>query len=399
MKILFLTPQLPYPPHQGNTIRTFNLMVNLVPRHQIHLLSFVGTPQELGQAGPLRKLCRSIETVTIPPRSSLKRALSVFLSSQPDMAGRLSSGEFASALREWVRREKFDVVQVEGIEMAHYVGGLFEKEATARPLLVYDAHNAEYVLQRRAFETDRSDPRRWMGALYSLIQWRKLQRYEGRTLRSFDRVVAVSSADRCTLERLVPGLEIEVVPNGVDTCLFQPMASREGEELVFTGKMDFRPNVDAVLWFCQKVLPLLRERLPQLRFYIVGQSPHRRVLSLRRDPRVIVTGRVEDDRPFMAQARLYVAPLRVGGGTRLKILRAMAMGKAIVATSLACEGIELSGGEVVLADTPEAFAEAILELWEDPVRRRKLGERGRALVETRYDWRSLVPSLEEVYAR
>jgi len=374
-------------------------MVNLAPRHQLHLLSFAETPQELSQAGPLGKLCQSIETVEIPSRSPLKRALSLLLSPQPDMALRLDSKKFKRTLRERVRREDFDVVQVEGIEMAHYIERLFHREGTARPLLVYDAHNAEYVLQRRAFETDLADPRRWVGALYSLIQWQKLQRYEARVLRSFDRVVAVSPADRYALERLVPGLEIEVVPNGVDTDLFQPMASREGETLVFTGKMDFRPNVDAVVWFCEKVLPLLRKRLPQLRFYIVGQSPHRRVLSLAKDPQIVVTGRVEDDRPFMAQARLYVAPLRVGGGTRLKILRAMAMGKAIVATSLACEGIELSGGEVLLADTPQAFAEAILELWDDPARRQKLGQRGRALMEARYDWRSIVPKLEEVYAQ
>jgi glycosyltransferase involved in cell wall biosynthesis len=252
-----------------------------------------------------------------------------------------------------------------------------------------------------------------MGALYSLIQWKKLSRYEAMICRLADRVVAVSEADKRALQRLVPGLEVTVVPNGVDTEFYNdqfPMTNDQvrighwdlvigHSSLVFTGKMDFRPNVDAVVWFCQEVLPLVRRRIPDVRFYIVGQSPHRRVLRLADDPVVTVTGYVDDVRPYIASACVYVVPLRMGGGTRLKVLEAMAMGKAIVSTSLGCEGFEglVSGRELFIADAPEEFAQRVVELLDDTSRRERLGWAARRFVEERYDWRLIVPRLEQVY--
>jgi glycosyltransferase involved in cell wall biosynthesis len=295
MRILFLTPQLPYPPHQGTTIRNYNIIANLAPRHEIHLLSFVHSQREIDAATPLHQHCRSIEGVLAPRRSPLKRSLSVFLSPLPDMALRLPSEEFQARLAAVLRREPFDVVQIEGIEMARY--GMLEvgnwKLELETPISIFDDHNAEYVLQQRAFETDVRQPRHWVAALYSLIQWKKLRRYEAMICRLADGVVAVSEADRAALQRLVPGLEITVVPNGVDTEFYNDQ-SKPGRwdldighcSLVFTGKMDFRPNVDAVLWFCQEVLPLIQRKMADARFYVVGQSPHRRVLRLADHPAV-----------------------------------------------------------------------------------------------------------------
>jgi glycosyltransferase involved in cell wall biosynthesis len=266
-------------------------------------------------------------------------------------------------------------------------------------LAVFDDHNAEVVLQQRAFETDARQPRRWVGALYSLIQWKKLRRYEARVCRAFDRVVAVSPADAQALQRLVPGLEVSVVLNGVDTELYraQPLEPAP-EALVFTGKMDFRPNVDAVLWFCQEILPRIWRERASVHFTIVGRDPHPRVQALARDPRIRVTGYVEDVRPYIAGAAVYVVPLRMGGGTRLKVLEAMAMGQAIVSTTLGCEGIALTPGrEAVLADTAQEFARRVVELLGDEERRRSLGRWARRLVEAHYDWRVIVPRLEQVY--
>lgn len=426
MRILFLTPQLPYPPHQGTTLRNYNLIANLASRHEIHLLSFVHSLDEIDRVTPLHQHCRNIIPVLAPRRSPWKRFLSLFLSPLPDMALRLPSAEFRAELRSCLEREPFDVVQIEGIEMARHwmleVGnwkldcgtGLPTSNVRRQtsniqyPISIFDDHNAEYVLQQRAFETDIRQPRRWIAALYSLIQWKKLSRYEARVCRLADRVVAVSEADKQALQRLVPGLEVTVIPNGVDTEFYSDQFLMTKSQLVidhcslvFTGKMDFRPNVDAVVWFCQEVLPLIRTQMPDVHFYIVGRSPHPRVLRLAEDPAVTVTGRVDDVRPYIAGASVYVVPLRIGGGTRLKVLEAMAMGKPIVSTSLGCEGFEglVSGRELLLANTPEAFARQVIELLDDASQRERLGQAARRFVEERYDWRLIVPRLEQIYEK
>ncbi|MBI3287335.1 MAG: glycosyltransferase, partial [Chloroflexi bacterium] len=174
-------------------------------------------------------------------------------------------------------------------------------------------------------------------------------------------------------------------------------AQRDGS-LVFTGKMDFRPNVDGVLWFFERVWPRVREQLPEARFVVVGRNPSPRLRALRVDPRAVVTGTVPDVRPYLRQAQLYVVPLRMGGGTRLKVLEAMAMGKPIVSTSLGCEGIDLiPGRELIVADRAEDFSQWVIDLWQDEWRRRELARRARQLVEERYDWRGIAPRLEAAY--
>jgi glycosyltransferase involved in cell wall biosynthesis len=320
------------------------------------------------------------------------------------MALRLPSPDFRALLAEWLAATAYDVVQVEGIEMAQY--GL-AVPFRRRPLVVFDDHNAEYVLQQRAFETDVCLPARWVGAAYSLIQWQKLRRYEARVCRAAHRVVAVSMADADALRRLAPGLEVTVVPNGVDLEYYSPgvqpstaglTSLASSPYLVFTGKMDFRPNVDAAVWLCGHVLPRIWQTAPEVKLALVGRDPSPAVQALAADERVVVTGYVADVRPYIGGAAAYVVPLRVGGGTRLKVLEAMAMGQAIVSTRLGCEGIDATDGrELVLADTVEDFGRQVLALLEDLPRRRALGIAARRLVEERYDWRIIVPGLEEVY--
>ncbi|MGQ9626893.1 MAG: glycosyltransferase [Anaerolineae bacterium] len=404
-KILLLTPQLPYPPHQGTTIRNYNLVADLAEHHEIHLLSFADFRGELEENHPLRRYCKSVELVPAPERTMFQRFMATFFSTLPDMALRLSSPEFYARLAAVLMREKFDIIQIEGIEMARYGLWLRSPEGRKllgrRTLLVFDDHNAEYVLQQRAFETDARRPRRWAGALYSLVQWRKLRRYEREICRQADRVVAVSEADRVALLRLVPDIEVAVIPNGVDLEYYHPgflSPISVSNSLVFTGKMDFRPNVDAMLWFCEEVLPRVRAEVPDVHFYIVGQKPHSHLRHLLSDPAVTITGYVDDVRPYIARASIYVVPLRIGGGTRLKVLEAMAMGKAIVSTRLGCEGFEITDGrEALLADSPEDFARRVVELLADPARREELGWAAHRFAEERYDWRAIVPRFEQVY--
>ena len=394
-RILLLTPQIPYPPQQGTTIRNYNLIRQLAKTHEIHLLSLDEEPGRLASCGPLIELCRTAAAFPIAPRSMGKRLRATLLSPLPDMALRLRSDELEDGLATRLSGQDFDVIQAEGIEMASHILSL----PRGKPTIVFDDHNAEYVLQKRAFETDALLPSRWPAALYSLIQWRKLGNYERRVCRHADRVVVCSQADRLALERLVPELPVSVIPNGVDIDYYQPEDVEIPNRLVFTGKMDFRPNVDAVLWLYDEVIPRLRELVPGIHLCVAGKNPHPRLSPLRRDLEVTLTGQVPDIRPYISQAALYVVPLRIGGGTRLKVLEAMAMGKAVLSTSLGCEGLDVTPGrDIILADTPEDFALKAAALLNDPPTRKVMGRRARKLVEERYDWRTIIPRFDAVYA-
>jgi sugar transferase (PEP-CTERM/EpsH1 system associated) len=404
-RILILTPQLPYPPQaltgfsQGTTIRNFNLIAGLCRRHTVDLLTF-HAPSDVGGPELLSPYCEQVVTAPPPARALRRRALDTLLRKAPDMALRLETPDLHERLAALLRAGRYDILQIEGIEMAPYALAL---EPVARPRLIFDDHNAEYVLQKRAFTTDVRRPRRWVGAAYSLIQWRKLMGYERRICAAADGVVAVSEVDREALQQLAPGLEVTVVPNGVDLDFYQPGVTPPEpglgpHSLVFTGKMDFRPNVDAVLWFVEEVLPLITSVLPDARFYAVGQSPHPRLAALDGHPSVVVTGRVPDTRPYIAGAGVYAIPLRIGGGTRLKVLEAMAMGQAIVSTRLGCDGFPLEDRrEVRFADAPDAFAAAVIALLQDRSQAEALGRAARSYVETHYGWDVIVPRLEALY--
>ncbi len=403
-RILFLTPQLPYPPQQGTAIRNYNLMAQVAKRHEVHLLSFAIETQAAADLGPLQDWCRSVHTVPAPQRSGWSRLWTVLTSPYPDLYHRLSSPSFHHSLAAVLDQVRPQVVQIEGLEMAQFGLRAQHMVKGPQPLWVFDAHNAEYVLQQRVFETDVRRPRRWLGALYSWLQWHKLRGYEARVCQRADRVLACSAADASALARLVPGLRAVVVPNGVDTSHYEPggvvPAPLGDQALVFTGKMDFRPNVDAVLWFCAQVWPLVRQALPQARFYIVGRDPHPRLGPLANVPGVTLTGFVDDIRPYIAAAAVYVVPLLTGGGTRLKVLEAMAMGQALVSTTLGCEGIDAQPGrDLLLADGAGEFASQVVALLNDTPRREALGRAARAFVERCFDWPIVAAPLERVYER
>jgi sugar transferase (PEP-CTERM/EpsH1 system associated) len=412
-RILILTPQLPIPPQaltglsQGTTIRNFNLIAGLAQRHDIDLLTFSVSEVDAGPA-LLRPYCRRVITEPAPQRGLARRARDTLLNPLPDMALRLDSPAMHGRMAALLQENRYDVVQVEGIEMAPYAlrpgrRAARGHETAAPPRLVFDDHNAEYLLQKRNCLTDLRQPRRWVAAAYSLVQWQKLTAYERRICRAADRVVAVSEADRQALQRILPGLAITVIPNGVDLAFYRrdavpPLSQLGPHALVFTGKMDYRPNIDAVLWFADAVLPLILAQIPDARFYVVGQQPHARLARLAANPAITLTGRVPDTRPYIAAAGVYVVPLRIGGGTRLKVLEAMAMSQAIVSTRLGCDGFDFRDGrEVSFADEPAAFAAAVIGLLRDRARAAALGQAARAYVEAHYGWRAIVPQLEALY--
>ncbi|MFH1085394.1 MAG: glycosyltransferase family 4 protein [Chloroflexota bacterium] len=404
-RILFLTPQVPYPPEQGTAIRNYNLIAQVATRHQAGLLTFgPDTGAEAASLGPLNALCAPLRVVPVPARSTGARLRTLLTSGQPDMAERLASPAFAGALRETLSAQPWDILQVEGIEMAPY--GLLAQAwlGERAPAVVFDDHNAEYVLQQRAFATDLARPRRWPMAAYSWAQWRRLRRFERQVCQRAQGVACVSEADARALRRLCPGLAPLVVTNGVDTARYHPALADSlplrHPSVVFTGKMDFRPNIDAMLWFHAAVWPLVRAGAPGAQLYVVGKSPHARLAPLAEDASVTLTGYVEDILPYFGGADVYVVPLRVGGGTRLKVLEALAAGRAIVTTALGAEGIALRPGEhALVADSPADFGRAILALLADPAQRARLGAAARRLAVDEYDWRAIAPLLEPLYAR
>jgi glycosyltransferase involved in cell wall biosynthesis len=397
---------MPYPPQQGAAIRNWHLIAGLAARdHDVDLLTFGSGEEEVPE--PLSDACRRVAVVPLPRRQLRDRMRTLALTRLPDMARRLWSPAFAQRLSAMLAEERYDWVQVEGIEMAPYAHEILTTGARAeRPRWLFDEHNAEYLLQQRAFQADLTASGRLPIAGYSLVQWQRLRRYELAACRAADAVVTVSDADRAALLSLDPGLPVTVVPNGVDLDEWDlRVAGRDrdadrlnavGPLVVFDGTMDFRPNVDAVIWFVREIWPLIRRDVPLAQFAIVGRNPTARVRALEGERGVVVTGAVPDTRPWVATAAVYVVPIRVGGGVRLKVLQALAMQRPLVSTRLGCEGITVTDDvDVLLADDAATFAWAVTHLLRQPERARELGRAARRLAAL-YSWDRIVPQLEAV---
>jgi glycosyltransferase involved in cell wall biosynthesis len=292
---------------------------------------------------------------------------------------------FQEALDEMAARSRYDVVHVESCYMAHYS---FPPGAA----VVLDEQNIEYEIQRRTASTAASLPRR----VYNYIDSLKLQREEERSWHSVDACAVTSPRDEAAVRRAHPRTVTAVVPNAVDLDFFTPTGRPEPRTLVFFGTISYFPNTDGLLFFLDEVMPLVRRRHPGLKLVVVGASPPD-AIQRRAAPDVVLTGMVDDVRPYLARASAVIAPLRIGGGTRLKIVEAMAMGKAVVSTSLGAEGLAVTHErDILLADGAAAFADAIDRVLDENLAA-SLGSAGRRLVEEKYDWRHSARRLEELY--
>lgn len=399
MKILIVTPQLPYPPHQGTSLRNYHIIRGLAQNHEVTLLSFVEPEQDTDAETlrPLTSLCHHIERVAAPQRTNFTRLRQLLFSRLPDMAHRLYTPMFDIRLRQLLQQNQFDVVQIEGIELARYMTVVKKHSPDSR--LIFDNHNAETELQRRNLETDRANPKRWLAALYSQIQVGRLARFERWALETADSTTAVSDTDRDHLQKLAPNTPITTIPNCIDVTAY---ADAEDEEaipfdLMFSGKMDYRPNIDAVLWFAEAVWPRIKAKRPQTTWAIVGQKPHERLAHLGEMDGVTLTGWVESIRPYLCGASLFIMPFRIGSGTRLKLIEAMAAGKAIVSTPIGAEGFPITHQqEVWLAETEEEMATAVFTLLDDPQTKTRLGQQARQFAQ-QYDWRVVIPAFEKLY--
>jgi len=399
MKVLLLTPQLPYPPHQGTSLRNFHIIRGLAQACEVSLLSFLepGQSTESEQIGPLAELCERIETVPVPQRTTGKRLQQLLATRRPDMAHRLFSQAFNIRLLQMLQADDYDIVQIEGIELARYLPVI--RQGSPRSKIVFDDHNAETELQRRNFLTDLRQPRRWVAAAYSAEQVRRLRKFERWVCQQADWVTAVSHPDKVHLEKLTGAkTPITVIPNNLDVTQFQlEEANVIPSDIVFSGKMDYRPNVDAVLWFADEVWPIVRKERPSTTFTIVGQKPHARLERLKNEPGITLTGWVDRVEPYLAGANVFVMPFRIGSGTRLKLIEAMAAGKAMVSTAVGAEGFPVEHNrELLLVDEAAGFATAVLHLLTHPDERQRLGQAAQQFAR-QYDWRVVVPRFLEIY--
>lgn len=394
--ILVLTPQIPYPPRQGTALRNWGILKGLTPHHELSLLSFAAPDQPTRRDALEPQLAEALVRFKAhpqPSRSTGERLRDLLSTPDPDLARRLASPAFERTLRDWLTQFRFDWLLVEGLELAPYI--IAARRVAPELRVIFDNHNCEYLLQQRTARTDWRHPRRWLGAAYSEVQWRRLRRYEAEICRRANLVIAVSQDDADALRTIAPGADPLVMPNGLHIDAYANFEARvplSQPAFVFTGTMDFRPNVDGVLWFARQVWPTVRDALPDASFTIVGRHPHARLAPLSEEPSIEITGSVPDTRPYIRAATVYVVPLQVGGGTRLKLLESSAMGRAIVSTTLGAEGFDQADRAMLLADSPDAFADACIDLARHPRAREVWEQRAQAFAR-RYDWNALLPTL------
>jgi glycosyltransferase involved in cell wall biosynthesis len=289
-----------------------------------------------------------------------------------------ASPAMRNRIDQLLRADRYDVVVADFLQPSTNV-----IDAPFFPKVLFQ-HNVESVIRRRQFEAALNP----LLKAYLYWDWLRLKRFEGQAARRFDHCIMVSEQDCATMRELYGVTSTTAIPTGVDVDYFQPLEPEApGHHLVFTGSMDWFPNDDAMQFFVGQVLPLIRHEL-DVTLWIVGRNPGEPVRRLAREhPNVRVTGTVDDVRPFIDRAGVYVVPLRIGGGTRIKIFEAMAMAKAVVSTTIGAEGLPVTNDvNIALEDTPEGFARRVIELLRNPAERRRIGDAARALVVERYTW-------------
>jgi sugar transferase (PEP-CTERM/EpsH1 system associated) len=396
VRILFVTPVLPVPTTGGRT-RAYNLIKQIGPRHEVHVLSFV-QPAEHALVHQIEPYCERLELVPFEGfrplgkwRNRLRGWRRTLLSPRPEYAHTFPVSELRQPLREGLGRRTFDIVLFHHLfvaELAHEFGDV-------GAVLAEDNVESNVAGRMR----DRAaNPVHW---LRDWLNWRKLSAFERHWVRRFSVCVAVSDRDAAMLRQMSPSTEVYVVPNGVDSDSFAPRGDRrEAESMLFFGTLSYSPNADGLIWFCQEILPRIRQSRPEVRLEVVGLNPPSRVTDLGQLPGVQVTGFVPDIRPKLWSATLCVVPLQVGGGTRLKILEALAAGCPVVSTTVGAEGLDLVEGQhLLVADDAEQFAQKTVQLLESEDLRRRLSDAGRSIVARRYDWKRIAGQLESACAR
>lgn len=392
MKILWVKAGGLVPPDTGGKIRSYNILRELAREHSVTFFSFYAAHD--GDLHPDLKDTFD-RVVCVPLRLPAPKSIAEMrdygirlLSSEPYSIKKYCRPEVRHKLHALLRQETYDVILCDFI----FAAGVIPWDWPTPKVLF--THNVEATIWRRHYEVATN-------AIWKAIswrEWRKMEAAERRYLRLAERVLTVSERDRDAFTPFLDPGKLIVIPTGVDVDYFQPMPVEETpNSLVFTGSMDWLPNEDAILYFADAILPLIKQQLPEVSLEVVGRSPSRKLQALpEREKSIRLTGWVEDIRPFVARGSVCIVPLRIGGGTRLKIFEAMAMNKAVISTSVGAEGLPVRAGEnILLANTPNDFAESVISLLRDSNRRKRLASAARAMVLESYSW----PKVAEGFAR
>ena len=399
MKLLWLNSGLLLPLDKGGKLRTWHVMRHLAARHDITYLSFEDAAQTAADRRGMREVCSRLETV---PRADAAKgtwrfyagAAGSVIDQAPYAVAKYRSAAYRARIEHLLAAERYDLVVCDFLPPVVNL-----PSRLPCPSIVF-THNVEAEIWRRHAEQAGNPAAKYLMAQ----QWKRMLRFEADALARFDLVLAVSEADRDTFGRLYPRslrAPVHVVQTGVETEYFTPPSAPPARaHMVFTGSMDWLPNEDGMTYFCREILPKVRQAEPEATLSIIGRAPTPAVRKLAEIPGVEVTGRVDDVRPHIARGAVYVVPLRIGGGTRLKIFEAMAMGKAVVSTTIGAEGLPVTDGEhVLLADDPATFARAVVHLIRDTGHRTRIEAAARALVLARYDWSAVAGELEDALIR
>ncbi|HEX5706406.1 MAG TPA: glycosyltransferase [Pyrinomonadaceae bacterium] len=398
MRILWLKTELLHPVDKGGKIRTYQMLKHLKREHHVTYLTLDDGAADAHAREQAEEYCQ--ELVTVAHRTREKFSAAFYAELATNLASRLPYA-LKKYESEGMRREieeragagRFDVL------VCDFLTPAVNMPARPRCATLLFQHNVEALIWRRHYEVQKNPLKK----AYLYGQWRKMRAYERDACRRFDAVVAVSREDRELMEREYGVKTVSDVPTGVDTEFFRPSGTqqREPHDLVFTGSMDWLPNEDAINFFTERVMPLIKRDVPGVTLTVVGRNPSAALVELsRRDASVRVTGRVEDVRPYMERAAAYVVPIRVGGGTRLKIYEAMAMEKPVVSTTVGAEGLPVAdGAEILLADTPEDFAARVVSVLKDAELANGLGARAASAVRERFGWGKVSEAFAEACER
>lgn len=383
MNLLVVSPYLPHPSWGAGT-RSYYLLKALAHKHTVSLLALTdGLDVEThraalaGMTNMLQVVPRRGDMQTPSRHKRLQQSMNV-LRGRSYLLDLFLLPEMQQELDAILSRDHYDAIYFESVFMAGY-------HLLKNIPVIIDQHNIEYELLQRTCRREKN----WFRKGYNWWESRLIKPFELEQCSRARMVLVTSERERLQLKRLLPRSIIEVVPNGVDTTVFDMDHGQQATpgRIIFTGTMNYYPNVDAVLYFARECWPLIKAQVPGATWQIVGKDPSVEVRALAELPGITVTGAVPDIKRYLADAEVAIAPVLIGSGTRLKILEAMAMRKAVVSTSLGCEGLSVIPGQhIVVADQAQAFAQTVVGLLRDSAQRIALGNAGRALVEAEYSW-------------
>ncbi|MGB2765177.1 MAG: glycosyltransferase [Candidatus Aminicenantaceae bacterium] len=393
MKILFICKEFPHSKVIGGPIIIYNRLKYFSKKNHLVSLAAFSPEEEKKYIPSVKPFCHDLKLVPIPPKqSTFKTTWNFFTAPVPHYFLRVyGSQNMAKTIADMVQKDRYDFVIAEYSVMGQFIHNNPLLPAVRR---IFSVHECYYLARLKAFHHNKFGPEK----LKEAINLKGLKKYEFDMYRNADKVLTLTPQGKEELLEICPELDIAVVPHGVDVEYFS-FSELEGKEksLVFVGNYLHYPNVDAVLYFHKEIWPQLKSRLPEVKFYVVGQAPPPEIQNLSQDKSIIVTGRVDDVRPYLKKCRIFICPVRLGGGFRGKILEAMAIGRPIISTSLGAEGFPAVHREnIIRADTTEEFTQGILDLINDDRLYQKIRNNARQLVEEKYAWEKGVEIMEGV---